>query len=83
MLNELEFVRAAPGLFTSLDEIDSGAAEGSFIEDLWADRLWLCSGAFATTRVGRAALATLGWGRAIKRRVQGLVASTRRKAAGV
>jgi CelD/BcsL family acetyltransferase involved in cellulose biosynthesis len=83
VLNELEFVRAAPGLFMSLDGIDSGAAEGSFIEGLWADRLWLCSGAFATTRVGWAALAMLGRGRAIKRRVQGLVASTRREAAEV
>jgi hypothetical protein len=60
VLNEIEFVRAAPSLFPSLEAVDSGASEGSFIEELWTDRWPLASGAFATTPLGRAVLATTG-----------------------
>jgi CelD/BcsL family acetyltransferase involved in cellulose biosynthesis len=49
VLNEVEFVRQAPAACDRLAWIDSGAAEGSFIETLWTGRRELARGTFART----------------------------------
>jgi hypothetical protein len=72
ILNEVEFVRAAPTLFAALDAVDSGASEGSFIEEIWTDRWALASGAFSTTPLGRTVLATTGRLRQYGRRAKAL-----------
>lgn len=59
MINMLEFVRAVPGILESLDAIDSGSSEGSFVELLFSERWNLSSGAFSTTPLGRVVLAAL------------------------
>ena len=55
LLNEVELIRHAPTLFRDLQYLDSGSAEGSFMEELWAGRQWLTSGIFPTTSIGRQA----------------------------
>lgn len=55
VLNEMELIRHAPTLARDLEYIDSGACEGSFMDELWADRQWLTSGIFPTTSIGRQA----------------------------
>jgi hypothetical protein len=66
VLNEVEFIQRAPSLCGSLSYIDSGALEGSFIDQLWVGRRALASGAFGTTPLGRKVL----WGLAQMRRIK-------------
>jgi CelD/BcsL family acetyltransferase involved in cellulose biosynthesis len=70
MLNEIELVRRAPELFGDLEYLDSGAGEGSYIEEFWTGRRALTSGIFATTALGRKALAFVDAARGLKRRLR-------------
>lgn len=70
LLNELEFVRAAPIRCSDLSYIDSGAEEGSFIDELWPGRRQLVSGVFITTTLGRALAAVFGRVRHARRRIR-------------
>jgi hypothetical protein len=67
VLNEVEFIQRAPKLCGSLSYIDSGALEGSFIDQFWVGRRALSSGTFGTTPLGRKVLWGLGQMRRIKR----------------
>lgn len=69
MLNEIELVRRAPELFGDLEYLDSGAGEGSYIEEFWTGRRTLASGIYATTALGRKALAFVDAARGLKRRL--------------
>jgi CelD/BcsL family acetyltransferase involved in cellulose biosynthesis len=69
LLNEVEFVREAGGPCRGLVYVDSGAEEGSFIEQLWAGRRFLAHGVFSTTPMGRAALVLAGGLRRCKSRL--------------
>lgn len=53
MLSELLMVEHAASAFAHFDRIDSGAAEGTYIDELWPDRQEMVSGVFATTFVGK------------------------------
>jgi hypothetical protein len=59
LLNELELIRHAPTLYAELAYLDSGAAPGSYLDELWVGRRWLTSGVYATTWLGRQGLAAL------------------------
>jgi len=48
-LNEVELIRSAPRVFKGLEFVDSGASEGSFLDELWAARRVLISGAYTST----------------------------------
>ena len=67
VLNEVEFIQHAPNLCGSLSYIDSGALEGSFIDQLWVGRRVLASGIFGTTLLGRKVFWGLEQMRRIKR----------------
>jgi len=67
VLNEVEFIQQAPCLCGSLSYIDSGALEGSFIDQLWVGRRVLASGIFGTTSLGRKVLWGLERVRGVKR----------------
>lgn len=73
LLNEVEFIRNAPAVFNDLDLIDSGAAKGSFLEELWSERRAVVSGAYAATPVARKVLQAIGAARRLKRWGLGLV----------
>ena len=66
-LNELEFIQHAPTLCGGLSYIDSGASEGSYIDQLWVGRRILTSGIFGTTRFGKRVLWGIDRIRRIKR----------------
>lgn len=72
ILNEVELVRCAHTRFPHLDYIDSGAAEDSFIESLWAGRATLTSGVLVTSRLARSLLTAMSWLRTAKRYLQHL-----------
>ena len=59
LLNELELIRQVPTLCAELAYIDSGAAPGSYVDDIWLGRRGLTSGLYATTWLGRQVLAAL------------------------
>ncbi len=67
LLNELEFIRNTPAECGRLAYIDSGAEEGSFIEQLWSGRRTLNSGIFGTTAPGRMVLSGVDRLRRLKR----------------
>lgn len=67
VLNELEFIRHAPEIVGGLKYIDSGAIEGSFIDNLWDGRRVLTSGIFGTSSVGKRALSAMDGLRSIKK----------------
>lgn len=67
ILNEVEFVNNAANLFPELEYIDSGAEEGSFIDDLWEGRRTLISGFYATSSIGKRVLSGTDRLRSIKR----------------
>lgn len=69
ILNEVEFIRQAPVLCRNLDYLESGAVEGSFMEELWSGRRWLTSGAYATTTPGNLLLYAMQTMRRQKRRL--------------
>jgi Acetyltransferase (GNAT) domain len=56
LVNEVEFIRAAPGIWGHLESVDSGSTAGSFIENYWMARQKMISGTFAWSAVGRAQL---------------------------
>ena len=68
ILNEAEFIRNVPDLFPDLEYIDSGAEEGSFIENLWSDRQTLVSGFYATKKLSGTILNGLNTLRGIRDR---------------
>jgi hypothetical protein len=55
-LNEVAFVRDVNGPCRDLSYIDSGAEEGSFIEQLWSGHRTLMCGTFSISKAGKAAL---------------------------
>jgi len=67
LLNEVEFIQNAPTLCGGLSYIDSGALEGSFIDNLWTGRRMLVSGIFGTTPLGKKVLWGIDRIRRIKR----------------
>jgi len=71
ILNEVELIRQAPSLLGKLDFFDSGASQGSYIDELWGDRRQLSNAILSTTSVGRTTLEALDLGRQLKRRLFG------------
>lgn len=67
LLNEVELIRNAPTLFEGLEFVDSGAAEGSFLEELWSGRRVVVSGAYAATPLARNLLQAMDRARQLKR----------------
>lgn len=55
ILNELGFLQGLERPVDRFRAIDSGAEPGSFIEQLWPDRVWLHSGSIALGPLARAA----------------------------
>ena len=55
-LNELAFVQEVNGPCRDLSYIDSGAEEGSFIEQIWSGRRTLTYGTFSLSTTGEVAL---------------------------
>lgn len=72
VLNEVELIRHAPRLFPGTHYVDSGAAPGSFMEELWVNRRRLVSGAFAVTSLGRSLLYAIDKAARWKRSIVGL-----------
>jgi CelD/BcsL family acetyltransferase involved in cellulose biosynthesis len=69
VLCEYELVRRAPELFPDLDCIDSGAEEGSYIEELWTGRRELAEGVYAVSPVGRRVATLTRMARSIKSKI--------------
>jgi len=67
LLNEVELIRNAPTLFEGLGFVDSGAVEGSFLEELWSERRVVVSGAYAATPLARKLLKAMDAARRLKR----------------
>jgi len=79
LLNEVELIRNAPVVFKDLDFIDSGATEGSFLEELWSERRVLVSGAYAATPLARKVLQAIDAARRLKRWGLGLAGARGRE----
>jgi CelD/BcsL family acetyltransferase involved in cellulose biosynthesis len=67
LLNELELMNLADRDLASLDFIDSGAAEGSFIDRFWRDSRDVVTGILAGGYVGAAVLPAISIARRLKR----------------
>lgn len=66
LLNEIELVRHAPLVFAGLDHVDSGAVEGSFLEELWSDRRSVVDDLYAVTPLAAAVLTGIAGLRGIR-----------------
>lgn len=73
--NELEFIINSPEFCRRLTYIDSGAEEGSFIEQLWCDRRTIVSGIYSTTPIGNKLLSGVQVMRGLKRTCTSFVRS--------
>jgi hypothetical protein len=71
-LNEVAFVREVNGPCRDLSYIDSGAEDGSFIEQLWSGHRTLMCGTFAISNAGKIALLLYDCLRRCKVRLQTL-----------
>jgi hypothetical protein len=69
LLNELELMNWADRDLASLDFIDSGAAEGSFIDRFWRDSRDVVAGILTGGYVGAAVLPAISIARRLKRRL--------------
>lgn len=69
ILNELEIIRNSPQLFSTLDYLDSGANEGSFMDKLWVHRRTLAHVVIPTSLPGRLILNAYSMARNIKRQL--------------
>ncbi len=67
LLNEVEFMRAAPKNFAELELIDSGASPDSFINKLWLSRRFLTTLVIPMNRRGGSMLLAIGTLRQMKR----------------
>lgn len=72
MLNELCLLERAGEVLGHLEFLESGAAEGAYIDKLWRDRQELVSGVFATTPMGRLIFTLAGWRRRFRQAWQEL-----------
>lgn len=71
VLNEVELMRSfQQGACSDLEFFDSGATEGSYMDNLWTGRRTLISTAIASTRLGAAALRASRLASAVKRRLR-------------
>jgi len=71
VLNEVELMRSfQQGACSDLEFFDSGATEGSYMENLWTGRRTLISTTIASTRLGGAALRAARIVSAVKRRLR-------------
>jgi CelD/BcsL family acetyltransferase involved in cellulose biosynthesis len=68
-LNEVEMIRQAPSLLGKLDFFDSGAAQGSYINELWVDRRPLSNSLFATSQAGHVMHSAVTLAKRLKRRL--------------
>ena len=75
ILNEIQFLQKVRSVASDLDYIDSGAAEGSFMESLWPHRRTLVSGFFATNRLVEPVFAGMDFLRHVKRKLGQLLVS--------
>ena len=67
ILNEIEFIKEVAALLPQIDYIDSGAEEGSFIEEIWSDHYSLLSGFFLTKSHYKIVIYVFNFARHIKR----------------
>lgn len=67
ILNEIFFLHEMPDL--GIETLDSGAAPGSFVEDLWPDRTSLVTGVFAMGTAANVVSHLVQGGRYVKRRL--------------
>lgn len=67
LLNELELMKYADKYLPTVDFVDSGAAEGSFIDRLWRDRRDVATGILTGGYAGAAILPALSMARRLKR----------------
>lgn len=68
MLNELELMRAfQSGACRDLTFFDSGASEGSYLDELWTGRRPLASRMIGLSSIGRSALRAVSVARGVKR----------------
>ncbi len=71
VLNEVELMRSfQQGACSDLEFFDSGATEGSYMDNLWTGRRMLISTAIASTKIGAAALRASRLASAMKRRLR-------------
>jgi hypothetical protein len=70
ILNEIEFVRAAPQTFGDLDWFDSGAQPGSYIEKLWPERREMGTLVVPLTRAAGIGLRLFAKARVVARRIR-------------
>ena len=71
VLNEVELMRSfQQGACSDLEFFDSGATEGSYMDNLWTGRRTLISTAIASTSIGTAALRASRLASAMKRRLR-------------
>jgi hypothetical protein len=70
-LNELGFLKGLEGPVDHFGSIDSGSEPGSFIEQLWPDRVQLHSGSIALGALTRAAAQTAKALSVLRRRLIG------------
>lgn len=66
IINELWFMRDIRSICSDLQQIDSGASSGSFIEKIWPNRKTISSGIFITTSRGRVAVNMISYAKKIK-----------------
>ena len=71
-INEFEFLRSLDRV-TGISALDSGAEEGSFIDELWPERIALGNGHFVGRRGAKVVAAGMGLLRRGKRGVMGAV----------
>jgi hypothetical protein len=77
ILNELELIRNAPEMCRNLVLIDSGAVEGSFIDQLWEDHRLLKTGMFLTNPIARFVASPINRMRQIKRNLGAIFCKTK------
>jgi hypothetical protein len=68
ILNEVEFLKHFPEYFPNIKYVDSGAQEGSFIEKLWKDHIFLVSGFYLSNQAMKPLIQGLDFVRKLKRR---------------
>jgi len=67
ILNEFEFIKNVERLFHDLEYIDSGAGEGSYMDELWPDRIRLVSGIYASKCFAKPMMKVVNLARRLKK----------------
>ena len=70
-MNKIKFIECEDKDISQLEYIDSGASDGSYINDIWVGQREMISGIYAITNIGKFLFPLIKFAQKIKSKIKG------------